>query len=369
MIAWLLAACETTPPEVVTETACDPVAVDQLAERHGMQLVFAPCGSNQVLDAAWSPTGHELFYALGMTQHVLHADRADKLTEVVPTPTADGPAVFLTATRVVHPAPPASESAPVRLAWWDLDTPRSTDPAHPTVGRTVELPAGVAHLADLQRTRDADHVLLTATRDGGPRRVWQVDLTTGELTEPWPFLGEVDSFTYTPAADAIVTVRNDTATWWDAATGTARGTWTPATRGVVHPRGTWMMLEHAGPKVSVFGPEDPDAARKEAGLPEADRTVRPPMLSLVDLRSGRRYALELFHGSQFEWYENTDYYGSFVLWGFQQTRVRRNVALLDFLERMTGAEIGSLPHGMREVGEKEGFVGALAPAAAPPTGG
>jgi hypothetical protein len=350
---------------VAPEPPCDPAALDQLAERHGLMLAFAPCGSNQILHAAWSPSGHELFFALGMTQHVLHADRPDKLTEVVPTPTADGPAVFLSSNRVVHPSPPASEGAPVRLAWWDLDTPRSTDPAHPTVGKTVELPAGMAGLRDLQRTRDVDHVLLTATRDGGPRKVWSVDLLSGAVEEPWPFLGEVDSFTWTPAADAIVTTRNGEATWWDAPTGAARGTWSPATRGVVHPRGTWMMLEHDGPKVSAFGPEDPDAARKEAALPEADRTVRPPMLSLVDLRDGSRYELELVHGSRFEWYESTDYYGSFVLWGFQQTRARRNVALTDFLERMTGAEIGALPHGLRKVGEKEGFLGALRPAATP----
>jgi hypothetical protein len=370
VIAWWWAACGGAGAPVASpEPPCDPVAVDQLAERHGMQLVFAPCGSNQVLDAAWSPTGHEVFYALGMTQHVLHADRPDRLTEIVPTPSANGAAVFLSAVRIAHPAPPEHEGAPPRLAWWDLDTPRSTDPEHPTVGKTVALPAGTTEPADLQRTRDPDHVLLTARRDGGPRQVWEVDLTTGAMTAPWSFLGEVDSFTYTPAADAIVTVRNGTATWWDAATGQPRGTWSPATRGVVHARGGWMMLEHDGPSVSVFGPEDPDAERKAASLPEADREVRPPMLSLVDLRTGSRYELTLFHGSQFEWYESTDYYGSFVLWGFQQRRMRRNLALMDFLERMTGAEIGALPQGLRAVGEKEGFLGALTSPPAAPTGG
>jgi len=359
---WWLAACGDPAPAVAPEPTCDPAAMDNLALRHGLTLVFAPCGPNQVADAAWSPGGHELYFQLGMTQKLLHADAADNLTEVIPTPTANGPAVFLTANRVVHPTAPETTGGPARLAWWDLDTVRSTDPKAPTVGPVVTLPAGFSDLGDLQRTRDADHVLLTARQDGGARRVWRVDLTTGAVEEPWPFLGEVDSFTFTPAADAVVTTRNGTATWWDAAKGTRRGTWSPATRGVVHPRGTWMALEHEGESVSVFGPDDPMAAQREAELPaQADRSVRPPMLSLVDLRNGNRYEFELFHGSQFEWYENTDFYGSFVLWGFQERQARRNVALTDFLERMTGAEIGALPAGMRLVGEKEGFLGTLSP--------
>lgn len=359
--AWL--ACDEPKkdgPEAAADGGCDPAAVDQLAERHGLSLVFAPCGSNQIVDAAWSPAGHDVYWQQGMTQKVLHADRPDKLTEVVPTATATGPAVFLSARRVVHPAAGLTADAPPRLTWWDLDTVRSTDPEHPSVGAAVDLPKGWSDVADLQRTRDEDHVLLTARVDGGPRRVWRVELSTGAAEQPWDFLGEVDSFTYTPAADAIVTARNDTATLWDAASGKARGTWSPATRGVVHPRGTWMMLEHLGPKVSVFG-DDPRAAEKERALPESERSVRPPMLSFVDLRTGHRYEWELVQGSQFEWYETTDYYGSFVLWGFQKQSVRRNVALVDFLERMTGAEIGALPHGVRQVGEKEGFLGALAP--------
>ncbi len=362
VIAFVLLACDSPAPEAEAppDPSCQPDAIDLLAQRHGLTLVFAPCGSNEIVDAAWSPTGHELYWQQGMTQKILHADRPDKLTEVVPTPTANGPAVFVSARRVVHATAAVDVDSPPRLAWWDLDTPRSTDPANPTVGKTVTLPAGWSAVADLQRTRDEDHVLLTAVA-GGSRKVWRVELSTGAVEEPWPFLGAVDSFTYTPAADAVVTTTNGAATWWDAAAGKQRGTWSPATRGVVHPRGTWLMLEHEGPKVSAFGPDDPRAAEKELTLPEGERTLRPPMLSFVDLRSGNRYEWELVQGSQFEWYETTDYYGSFTLWGFQRTRARRNVVLVDFLERMTGAEIGAVPHGVRQVGEKEGFLGALTP--------
>ncbi len=384
MIRWLFVAlvgCEDLVAEdpSLALGACDPQEMDMLAGRNGFMAAFSPCGPNQFGDATWSVTGHELYYQLGMTQHVLLADQPGKPKIIVPTPTSTGEATWIVVTdaegkvtsrRVVHPIAPEVDKGPERLAIWDMDLPKTPE-GQPAPARTVPLPPELSKPADLGRTRDPEHLLLTAERQG-TRRLFDVSLVDGAATEPYPWLGPVDTFTYTPAADRAVSVKNGTATLWDTVAGRALGTWSPAVRGTVHPKGQWMMLEHLGEPVSVFGPDEPRAAELEAQLPaDAEKKVRPEMLSFVNLANGERFVLDAIQGSRFEWYEITDYYGSFQLWGYDRKKARRNILLGDFLERMTGAEIGTLVGQTRKVGEKEGFLygppaDAPAPAEAPP---
>jgi hypothetical protein len=316
---------------------CDNAVLEDQAARNQFQLSFAACGSNSFSDFAWSTDGHKLYYQLGMTQHVLLADRPDKRTLVVPAPTATGAAAWVTATRVVMPVGPDAEveDGPLRLATFDLET---------NAIAYVDLPSDLRDPADLNRTRDDDRIYLTAVRGEAPRSLFQVSIADGSI-EPVEWLGPVDSFTFTPAADALVVGRGQTVTAYDATSRDAKGAWTPATRGTIHPKGAWIVLEHEGAPLQLMAPD---------GETPAGDPVRPPMLSFANVATGDRWLLASMQGSKFEWYEITDMYGSFVLWGFDGRPYRRNIMLGDLLERMAGAEIGVLKTGVRPMTAADG---------------
>lgn len=370
-LAWW--GCADLAEDESASSDCDVEQMEAQAGRSAFQMVFSACGANNFGDATWSITGHELYYQLGMTQHVLLADTPDKRSIVVPTASPTGPAAWLVTTgpdgrpvsrKIVHPIAPATTDGPERITWWDMDEP-GEQPGQQATAHTVDIPAELHAPRDLSRSRHPDHVLLTLEK-GGARRVYDLSLTDGALEEAWTWLGTVDRFTYTPAADRVVAVKGDTATVWDTDGGKALGTWAPAVRGTVHPKGRWMVLEHLGEPVSVFGPDNPAAAELEAKLPpDAARTVRPPMLSFVNLETHDRFLLDAIQGTEFEWYELTDYYGSFQLWGYDRKQERRNIMLGDLLTRLTGSEIGSLVGQTRQVGEKEGFLYGAPPDAEP----
>jgi hypothetical protein len=266
-----------------------------------------------------------------------------KATKVVPTPMPSGSVAWVTPTRLVLPiAPPEDKpDAPPRLAIFDTDTGALFN---------IEL-LGFTEPTDLYRGPDPGRVMLTAMRDG-VRRVLEVELSTSTVHEPFPWATDVETFSYTHAGNGVVIGSGNKVTLYDATTGKARGQWSPATRGVLHPKGRWLALEHLGEPVSVFHPtgiEELPAAEREELLrraeqkaaelpPEAPRTIRPPMLSFVDTHTAKRWLLTAIQGNQFEWYETTDYYGSFVSWGFEFKQLRRNVLLGDNTAWLAAAE-------------------------------
>jgi hypothetical protein len=317
---------------------CDNAAIEQQAAQNQFQLSFAACGSNSFNDYAWSTDGHKLYYQLGMVQHVLVADVEPKKTLQVPAATAIGPATWVTGDRVVIPVgpPPENEHGPLRLASWVIGAPA---PVY------VDLPADLKDPADLNRTRDPEKIFLTAIRGESPRRVYEVSLVDGATAPALDWLGPVDTFSFTPAADAVMAGRGQTVTVHDATTGAAKGAWTPATRGAIHPKGKWVVLEHEGAPLQLMAPD---------GETPAGDPVRPPLLSFAQVDTGDRWLLETIQGSKWEWYEITDMYGSFVLWGFDGRPYRRNIMLGDLLERMTGVEIGQLKYGVKPMTAAEG---------------
>lgn len=316
---------------------CDPAKIEDQAAKNQFQLVFSACGSNAFGDFAWSTDGHKLYYQLGMTSHVLLADHPQRKTGVVPAPTAVGPATWVSATRLVLPVGPdaAVKGGALRLATYDLETNAVT---------YVDLPADLRDPADLNRTRDPDAIFLTAVRGEAPRKLYQVSLVDGATTPALEWLGPIDTFTFTPAADAVVVGRGQTVTVHDATTGQAKGAWTPATRGAIHPKGAWVVLEHEGAPIQLMS--------ADGETPSGD-PVKPPMLSFANVATGDRWLLETMQGSKFEWYEITDLYGSFVLWGFDGRPYRRNIMLGDLLERAVGTEIDAVESGVRKMTEAD----------------
>jgi hypothetical protein len=317
---------------------CDTAGIEDQAAKNQFQLSFAACGSNSFSDFAWSTDGHKLYYQLGMTQHVLLADRPDKKTIPVPAPTAIGPAAWPTASRVVMPVGPNPEveEGPLRLATFDLETNAVT---------YVDLPKDLRDPADLNRTRKVDSVYLTAVRGEAARASYEVSLVDGAIEPAFDWLGPVDTFTFTPAADAVMVGRGQTVTLYDATSREAKGAWTPAIRGTIHPKALWVVLEHEGAPYQLMAPD---------GETPVGDPMKPPLLSFAEVQTGGRWLLKDVQGSKFEWYEITDLYGSFVLWGFDGRPYRRNIMLGDLLERMTGAEMGVLKPGIVPMTEADG---------------
>ncbi|MEZ4234885.1 MAG: M14 family zinc carboxypeptidase [Myxococcota bacterium] len=99
----------------------------------------------------------------------------------------------------------------------------STPPPTPCSGSTCP---GCTTRTDLARTAKPTGVVFSAIEDddaSGARKVFEADLTTGQIVEPFPWLGPVDTFTYTAAGNGVVATTDQTVTLYDAETGKKRG--------------------------------------------------------------------------------------------------------------------------------------------------
>jgi hypothetical protein len=379
-VIWLLSlACSSEPSESTEEAApspfesCDPAGLEALATEHGFTMVFEPCGSNQFLDAVWSTDGHRLYFRRGMNHQVLTDDRGKQSTKMVPTSIPIGTAVWTTASRLVLPLGHSAEGGTVdRLAVYDAETEALS---------YFDLPATWSAPTDLMRTDDPNVLLLTA-QIGEERKVVRFDLRSKEDSEPFPWLGPVDSFTYTAAGNALLAGKDGTVILYDPTTGKPRGQWSPAIRGTMHPKGEWLVLEHLGAPVSVFQPLGLDRmmpaerdralqqAEAQAALQPADypTEVRPPMLSFVNANDAKRYVLTAAQGTRFQWWEGRDYFGSFISWGFERKQLRRNVLLGDLAGRMLLSAEGRIAPGVEDPARTPVDAGAAPaePSAAPP---
>lgn len=345
-------------PEPDPFEACSAAEIESLAEKHGYMLVFEACGSNMFQDMSWSTDGHRLYYQLGMVHHVMDASRTKKPVKVVPTPTPVGSTTWVSPTRLVLPLGPAKEGdveGPAKLAIYDVDTGSVFN---------VEL-EDLTEPTDLYPGADPSRVLLSA-KHSGTRKVFEVDLSTSEIREPFAWLQDVETFSYTAEGKGVVVGKGGVVTLYDAETGKPRGQWSPAKRGVLHKGGRWLALEHEGEPVSVLQPvgieELPERERQIALAeaeeranqlpPELPRTVRPPTLSFVDTTTAKRFIVTAIQGSQFEWYESSDYYASFVSWGFERRQFRRNILLGDNARWLAGAEQGRNMLGLKAASDQ-----------------
>ncbi|HMV70231.1 MAG TPA: hypothetical protein PKA64_25545, partial [Myxococcota bacterium] len=160
-------------------------------------------------------------------------------------------------------------------------------------------------------------------------------------------LGAVTSFTWSPAAGLAVAGRGDHVELIDVATGVVVGTWSHATRGVVSPDASRVVLEGPGEPVSLYfqrtWDELPPAAREhelararaaiDALPPWAPREVAPPTLQIVDRAAGARWTITAFLGDHVAWYDATPGWISLATWGFEGKQLKRNVGLVDLSRR------------------------------------
>ncbi len=338
---------------------CSEAEIRFMADKHNFMTAFRPCGNNHFQNYTWSPDGKLLYFQLASTGHVMDAEAPQKNTRPVPVSAPLGPAVWVGLTRLVVPVAPSAEApdgAANRLAVVELGAQASV--------HFVDLPDDLTDVSDLQRFDDTT-IVLTGRRAGSPRLAWRVDTVDGTTVGAFPWLTDtVDTLTTVPSLERAVVGVGNTVRLVDTTTGTTLGTWTPATRGSLHPNGRWLMLEHLGEPISIFyqraWDELSDAARErevrrakrfEEKLPENYPTeVAPPTLSFVDLPTDRRWVLSSVYGEQFEWYAPTDHYGSFLLWGFEGKQMKRNVLLGDFTFRMRAAEKGRDFMGVSRMG-------------------
>ncbi|MCO4746528.1 MAG: hypothetical protein KC912_17155 [Proteobacteria bacterium] len=357
LLALTLLGCQSNPNEATfTQNVgaafqeCRPAEIRFLAGKHNFMTAFDPCGSNNFQAFAWNPAGTHLYFQLTQSGHIMNANVDNRATVTLATERVVGPAAWMTNTRVVLPVQAAAESDTLRLAVYD------------NIGKGrlfyVDLP-GMADVADVQRGETASDVLFTAVFEG-TRQVHRLDLDDESLHQPWPWLSAVDSFTISHPQQRMLVGRGDTVELIDPENQETEKSWSPARRGVLHKDGKWLALEHEGDAVSIFYQRawdelPPQARERELRRAEAwedrlpdwyPKEVNPPTITMVNLESDERWMFTGFHGHNFEWYEQTDFYASVVLWGFEGKELNKNVVLGNLGDRLRSIEKGEEMFGL-----------------------
>lgn len=340
-----LSACDRTYPAsslrqnaASAYTPCSESEIRFLAAKHNFQTAFRECGSNNFNHYAWSPEGTHLYFSFTLTHHIMDAGAENKATITVPTESPTGAAGWLSASTIAIPVGPTEDGGAPRLAVYDM------------VQNSLfhhDLP-GLTEVDEVYRGDKSSDVLFSAVKDG-TRSVWHLDLDDDSLESAFPWLtGPVDTFTYTHQAQAAAIGRGAELTLYRAGDGAELGRWEPATRGVLHPDGRYLALEHEGEAISIFyqraWDELSDKARErelrraqefEDRLPDWYPTeTNPPTISMVDLTTGDRWVFTGFFGHEFQWYEARPYYSSLLLWGFEGKELNKNVLLGDLADRL-----------------------------------
>ncbi len=380
LVALALAACSNDPTRTsLTENvgeafaACNAPEIRFMAGKHNFMTAFEPCGSNNFSSYAWSPDGTHLYFALTHGGYVMNAGADDKATATIPSEAPIAGAVWLSNTRLAFPIGAAEGAAHPRLVLYDL----AREGAAAMSMRDL---TGITEPRDLHVGERPSELLFTAVQ-GEKRKIVRLDLDTGTIDEPfaWASALEVETFTYQRARDTTLIGAGGKVTLYEAE-GKADGEWMPAKRGVLHPTGRWLALEHDGEAISIFYQRTWDElsertrARELARAKEFEsrlpawypREVQPPTITLVDRLNGERWMFTGFSGDHFAWYEARDYYASLVLWGFEGKEMNRNVLLGNLADRMKSMEKGEEMLGVqRWQRPAEDAPGAPAPEAAP----
>lgn len=343
-----LSACQPNPDSTtlfqdigMSFEPCNQAEIKFQNQKHGMMPALAVCGSNHVSHFGWNPDGTHLYFDLTLTGNLLDASQKHKPLATLPLDQPSGNPAWINAQRFAVPLPPDAkvEGAPPRIALYDYQQ----------LLLEIKLVPGLEDLADLHRGPDPGTVYFTAVDAAGVRDVYAIDLNTGVVSDPFAWLvGPVTSFTYTWQVERVVVGREGTVRLYDAA-GADLGSF-PGFRGVVHPKGQWIAIERDGEEVSVFyqrswenmNERERAIAEKKAAevakkFPEwYPRTVKLPTLEMVHLATGKRGEMRGFYGTNFQWYQAKDFWGSFVLWGYEGRQLNRNVMLGDLTLRLGG---------------------------------
>lgn len=347
LIASMLVGCqENTGDGTLSQNVgasfapCSDAEIKYMAARHNVMTAFKPCGANKFSYYSWSPSGRHLYFQLVMTGYIMDADSPTRETKAVPTPTPTGPAAWISSSRVVVPVASGAgdDSESPRLAVYDLEQ---------SSVMYTKLP-GLKNLRALQR-QSASTILLIADSDTATSAIISVDLADGTISQLDEFVQTpADTMTYTPTQDVLTVGRGQSVTAYKLTTKETIDTWEHATRGTMHPHGTWMALEVLGDEISIFNQRSWNELSEKARAREMARikqfeerlpdsystTLRPPTTSLVDMSNNKRTTISGFLGDQFQWYEAKPSFMGLMLWGFEGKQYKRNVVLGNLGPRM-----------------------------------
>ena len=225
--------------------SCNTSEIKHLADKHGMMGAFKFCGSNNFNHYSWSPTGELLFFDLPLTANIMDAGKKNKPLYKLPIEVPVGQTTWINQQRIAFPLGAKEDGSPKVSRVGLFDTFQHT--------LDIRKVPDLSDLDELHRGLQPSDLYFTAADKTGKRTVYHLDLNTGTVKTAFDWLTTtVDTFTYTPESNTVTIGSGSIVTAYQAGTGDVIGKWYNATRGVMHPDGTWMALEFEGEKVSVF---------------------------------------------------------------------------------------------------------------------
>ncbi len=295
-------------------TPCEPSAIQAAAGLHAMQLAFSPCGSNNFMHHGWSPDGLSLYYQANQGAWVKR-DNGENYP-----------------LRIGHPRANPAWLNPEMLAYADADGRKIgiyQISAH--VLNLVELDQ--VHPEQLQKGKELDEVLYMASdMPHGFKDVYRFHANTGESEKAFEWMdGGVETFTYEPHVD-VTCFRELAGT--DVVCRRGEGgelliRVKNRDRGTLSTDGRYLVTEGDGQPVAVYGDDKVGRMRAENAPDFMPTEITPPSFWIHDLETGKELLWDGVHGTNFRWYEAAPYFASFMLWGFDNMELNRNVPLVD----------------------------------------
>ena len=307
---------------------CDKAALKAAATGHGMQHVFEACGSNEFKDFAWSADGADL-YIRGEAGPWLRRNASGEFYSL-PLGKPLGSVVWINGNLLAYPSP-GKRSAEINI--YDVEQ------------RALHL-IGISQVEPNQLAlgEAADDVLFVAREAADkPRNIYRLSANTAAVEPAFSWLtpGPIHSFTYRrrsgPDSKGIAcigwkkegTVSNTTC--HQASNGEQLWMFPHKTRASVSKDGMFVMLEGDGPLIPAF--KTPEAAASAPNyLP---REVTPEGLWLYEVSTAKEQYIKGLFGHSFQWYDATNYWGSFLLWGFNEGHTNGNVIVGDFTGKLS----------------------------------
>ncbi len=297
-------------------TPCDVAEIKLSTAAKGLKLMFKPCGSNNFFHYGWAPTGTTLYYQTTQGLWILK-DTGENYPLRVGIPGAGS-------------------------AWLNDDLLAYPEGNGRQIG-VYTVASHVLQLLEIEQSEPeqlahgpgADEVLfLAADVPGGVKDIFLLHANTGATEKAFSWLsGGVESFTYQRATESVCyrSLGSTDVVCARAADGKVLRRVKDRKRGVLSVDGRYLVTEGDGKPVANF----PDRKPGETIPDYLELETIPPALWILDMDSGEELLWEGIHGSNFQWYEATPYFGSFLLWGLDGKELNGNVTLVDlrnFLE-------------------------------------
>ena len=291
---------------------CNSEFLKARAGQHAMQLVFRPCGSNNFQNFSWNPEGITLYYRSLQGPWVLK-DTGENLPLRLGMPKA--PPAWFNRSMLAVP-----DSTGRKMSVYNIDS---------HILNLLELDQHDPE--QLSRGQGQDEILyLAAETPGGIKYAWRLSANTGETERAFDWMDTgLETMTYNARVDVVCyrEYADDVVICAKGSDGKELRRVKDRLRGTISVDGRYLVTEGLGAEVSVFKDQ---AAADALNLPEGVNTmVRPPTLHVTDMDSGEELLWEGVHGTQFQWYEASPYYASFLLWGFDNEQTNANVTLVD----------------------------------------